>query len=176
MRIAPELPAGPDALAPYHQARQAAGVHRDPTMSDTPKDQQEQKRPMPPSMNKKTRPTRRGKRSVPALLRSQLIWSGPLRALAADYRRRAADLEGHRASDELIVVWRRMADEIEAAVAAGRRNEWMTPEDYAAATGMAVDTVRLHCRTGKLQPAEKRGGGWVIHVDALNPDPQQEAA
>jgi hypothetical protein len=130
---------------------------------------------MPRAMDRRTTPTRRGRRSIPAALTSQLVWSGPLAERAATYRQQAEVLSAIRPGDTAADLLRRIADEIEASIDEGRRHEWVTPEAYAEAVGARVDTIRLHCRQGRIAGAQKRAGGWMIHISALDSAPAAAA-
>lgn len=90
-------------------------------------------------------------------------------------RHKAAVLRDIRPTDELIHVYEILAAEIADAVQQGRKNEWLDVETFRQLVGMEADTVRRHCNSGKIAPAKKVGGVWLIHRSAIEGG-QTEAA
>lgn len=124
----------------------------------------------PKSPPVKRRTTRRSSRSVEQVITGQLIFSTPVLTLATRLRERAALREEDSPGDELSTLLRKTADQITAAVAEGRKNEWLSVENFAVLVGLDADTVRKHCRMGKLDRAKKVGGVWLIHRSAVEID------
>lgn len=120
--------------------------------------------------------TRRSTRSVSDVLAGQMVFSAPVLGLANRLRERATTLRDIRPTDELIGVLEAIAAEIGDAVQDGRRNEWLDVETFRQLVGMEADTVRKHCNAGKVAPARKVGGVWLIHRSAIELGAQTEAA
>jgi hypothetical protein len=69
----------------------------------------------------------------------------------------------------------RIADRIEKAAAQGARDEYVFIADAAAILGVCNETVRRRCQT-EYEPAglaQKRGGMWYVHMDALTGKPER---
>lgn len=109
------------------------------------------------------------KRSAPSGAPQRVVWSAPFRKLAQELRREAEHIRRLIGNDPRAADREKLANQIEAALRDAESCEWISTDDAAEILGIHPDSMRARCRR-VLRPAgqaEKRGGLWYVHRNAV---------
>ena len=100
---------------------------------------------------------------------ARLVLAEPMRELVRSLEGEAETLDAISGDKDTSALLRRVAGRVRAAMEEGLQQDWMPAEDAAPFFGISDDGVRARCRrVWEAQGlAEKRGGRWYVHVDAL---------